>query len=403
MADKLLPVSEALRRILDGVAIMPPETVPIEEAHGRVLAEDLVASRDQPPFHASAMDGYAVKSAELERLPTTLDLAGEAQAGRPFTGSVAPRGCVRIFTGAPVPDGFDTVVIQEDIRCDGKTIHFNAPAAPGANIRPRGNDYRAGDVLLRAGAALGPRPIMLAASLGCGRLSVRRKPTVAILATGDELVLPGETPSHSQIVCSNSYGLAAMAEKAGGAPRLLGIARDTRAALDDKIALTMGCDVLVTTGGASVGDHDLVAPALAARGMALDFWKIAMRPGKPMLFGRVGAQRVLGLPGNPVSVLICARLFLVPLIRALMGTQEQEPATFKAIVTAAVPANGPRQHYMRATLSRGGDGRHLVTPAQSQDSSLVATAVASNCLIVRAVGVPALSAGDETDVMMFDF
>ncbi len=399
----LLTVEDALARILAGVETTEPERVPLARAAYRVLAEDVRATLTQPPFDASAMDGYAVRVADLAALPARLALVGESRAGQSFAGTVGPGTCVRIFTGAPVPAGADGVVIQEDTQADGSAIVIREGTSKTTHIRPRGGDFAEGEVLLGPGRALDARALMLAAATGHGTLAVRRKPVVALLATGDELVEPGTPPGPDQIVSSNPYGLAAMIEAAGATARLLGIAGDTRAALEDKIAAAAGADVLVTTGGASVGEHDLVAPALQARGMALDFWKIAMRPGKPMLFGRLGPQRVLGLPGNPVSALICARVFLIPLINRLLGREAASSAAVRARLTVPLPRNGDRQHYLRAVASRGDGGVLQVAPQSSQDSSLMRLLANSNALLVRTPDAPALPAGADVDILPMDF
>ena len=319
----LLSVEEALQRILDGVEPTPAESVPIAAAAGRTLAAPLAARLTQPPFDASAMDGYAVRHADVRTLPATLTEIGQAAAGHPFAGSVGPGQAVRIFTGAPVPAGADAVVIQENVARDGANIIVRDGVAERGNIRAQGFDFRVGDTLLEAGRRIGPRELSLAAAMGYGELPVRRRPRVAVLATGDELVQPGGSLGPGQIIASNHLGVAALAEASGAEARLLGIARDTRESLDAHIAKAGDADVLITIGGASVGDHDLVAPVLEARGMALAFWKIALRPGKPLMFGRLGDARVLGLPGNPVSAIVCARVFLVPLIHALLGRPDQ--------------------------------------------------------------------------------
>lgn len=399
----LLSVDEALARILDGVQPTGVERVPLFHAAHRILAENVRATLTQPPFDASAMDGYAVRAADVAMLPATLTLIGEARAGEGFSGSVRAGQCARIFTGAPVPEGADAIVIQENTKPDGSRVTVVVGTPDPSHIRPRGGDFAEGQILLSPGRVLDARAILLAAAMGHGTLQVRRKPVIAVLATGDELVEPGETPGRDQIVSSNPYGLGAMIASAGGEPRLLGIARDTRAALEEKIAAAADADVLVTTGGASVGDHDLVGPVLKSRGMALDFWKIAMRPGKPMLFGKLGAQRVLGLPGNPVSALICGRVFLIPLIDRLLGRESSGATAIRAQLTEPIEKNGPRQHYMRAVISRDESGGLLVTPQLSQDSSLMSPLAASNALIVRAIDAPALKAGDEVDVLPLDF
>ncbi len=399
----LLSVDDALARILDDARPIGSERVSLTEAAHRILAEEAAAKLTQPPFDASAMDGYAVRAADVASVPAVLTLIGEARAGQAFGGTVGQGQCARIFTGAPVPAGADTVVIQETTKADGNAIAFLEPAAAGANIRPRGGDFDNGQVLLLPGRVLDARAILLAAAMGHGTLEVRRKPVVAVLATGDELVEPGQRPGPGQIVSSNPYGLAAMIAAAGGAPRLLGIAADTREALEAKIAAASDADVLVTLGGASVGDHDLVLPVLKARGVMIDFWKIAMRPGKPMLFGRLNGQRILGLPGNPVSAMVCARVFLVPLIERLLGKPPALTAPIKARLTQPMKANADRLHYMRATMERDAAGALYVTPQASQDSSLTRVLAVSNALIVAAINAPALPAGSEVDVLPLDF
>ena len=399
----LLPVRDAIARILDGVTATDAEPVDLLRARGRTLASPVAAKLSQPPFDVSSMDGYAVAAGDVSTVPAELDCIGESAAGRRFLGTMTSGKCVRIFTGAAIPDGADAVVIQEDTAADGNRITIRETAKLNQNIRGRGIDFHTGDVLLDEGRILDARAITLAASMAHATLPCRRRPTVAILATGDELVLPGTPPGPDQIVCSNSYGLAALVEGAGGVAQVLGIAKDTRASLVEKIALANGADILVTTGGASVGDHDLVAPALQAAGMTLDFWKIAMRPGKPMMFGRLGTQRVLGLPGNPVSSMICGRLFLVPLIRRMLGHTNVFDQPAVANVTTGIDANGPRAHYMRATIEPNRDGLPRVTPVSSQDSSLVSPLAAASCLIVRDIGQPAAKAGDEVQILMLDF
>ena len=399
-----LSVAEALERVLADVAAIPAETVPIGQAMGRILAEPIVARLTQPPFNASAMDGYAVQSADLSVLPMRLSVVGQSAAGHPFPGRLEAGQAVRIFTGAPVPEGADTVVIQENTdAADGAVIIREGKTDLGLNIRPRGGDFSESDELLKAGRRLGARELTLAAAGGHGELNVRRRPVVAILATGDELVQPGKMPATGQIVCSNPLGVAALAAQAGAETRLLGIAKDTRESLAAHIEAARDADILITIGGASVGDHDLVGPVLEELGMSLAFWKIDMRPGKPLLFGRLGAQRVMGLPGNPVSALICARVFLVPLIREMLGLPRVEAAAVTAHLTEAVEANGPRQHYMRAILGRGEDGSHIVRPTRSQDSSLVRTLSDANALLVRPPNAPALEAGTQVPVLLLDF
>ena len=399
-----LTVAEARDKILLDVAPTPAEPIAIEAAHGRVLAADLVARLTQPPFDASAMDGYAVRSADLTGLPVTLDVIGEAAAGHPFGGRLAARQAVRIFTGAPVPDGSDAIVIQEDAERDGSRVVIRTSAVDRTHIRPRGLDFSAGAPLLAAGRRLGAREVCLAAAMGYGEVSVRRRARLALISTGDELVAPGETPGRAQIVSSNHLGVAAMAAAAGADVAFLGIARDLPESLAAHFERAGEADVLVTIGGASVGDHDLVAPVLTAQGMVLAFWKIAMRPGKPLMFGRLQQTRILGLPGNPVSALVCARLFLVPLLRALSGLPAQaEEAQLAARSAVALEANGAREHYMRATARRGDDGLALITPVRSQDSSLLSPLAEADCLLVRPVGAPAVPAGGLVSILPLDF
>ena len=403
-----LTVDEALARILDGVAPTPAEAVAIEAAHRRTLASPLAALITQPPFDASAMDGYAVRAADVTHLPATLELIGEAAAGHPFAGTASRGQAVRIFTGAPLPAGTDAVVIQENAiqeraGPDTAKVTVRDGSVDKSNVRHRGFDFREGEVLLQAGRRLGPREIALAAAMGHGQVSVRRPPRVAILSTGDELVAPGMRPGPGQIISSNHLGIAALAEAAGAEVQLLGIARDTRESLDRHFAEAEGADVIVTIGGASVGDHDLVGPVLQARGMALSFWKIAMRPGKPLMFGQLGAARVLGLPGNPVSSLVCSRIFLVPLLRALLGEPAHAQHPVQARAAVPLDANGPRQHYMRATTTPGSDGLALVTPVRSQDSSLLAPLAEADCLLVRPSMAPAVPAGTPVPILPLDF
>jgi molybdopterin molybdotransferase len=398
----LLPVDEAQRRILDGAEPLGSERVDLLGAAERVLAEDVTAKLTQPPFDASAMDGYALRAADVAPVPAELRVTGESHAGRPFTGTVGAGEAVRIFTGASVPAGADTVVIQEDTARAGNRLTVREAAARGANIRRAGGDFRAGDVLLPAGRLLDASAITLAAAGGNAALCVRRRPRVAILATGDELVEPGTTPSAGQIISSNPYGLAALVRRFGGAPRLIGIAGDTLKDLAAKLDAAADADVLVTIGGASVGDRDLVKPALEARGLALDFWKVAVRPGKPMLYGRLGPMRVLGLPGNPLSCLIAARLFLVPLLFALLGRRDAPLAERAAVLAHDLGANGPRQHYMRGVLEPG-EPLPRVTAFASQDSAHMSALAAADVLIVRPPEAPACHAGEVVRVLPLDF
>lgn len=394
----LLSVETALARVLHAIAPPDEEIVPVGEADGRVLTQDLAARLTQPPFPASAMDGYAVHGTGAAEVGDKWTVVGESAAGRGFRGSVRPGQAVRILTGAPVPAGCGTVVIQENVSRTADLIIAIDATRAGANIRPAGNDFATGDVLLARGRRLDAHALTLAAAMGYGDVPVARRPVVAILATGDELVAPGTAPGPDQIVSSNPVGLAALVTRAGGLPRDLGIAPDRMEALAKRIGEARDADVLVTVGGASVGDHDLVGPALKNEGLDLAFWKIALRPGKPLMFGRLGATRVLGLPGNPVSALITARVFLMPLIRALLGEACAAPVSEIAILTQPLEANGPRLHLMRGRLGRREDGALTVTPSRSQDSSLLSALAQADCLIVREPGAAPLTAGSAVKV-----
>jgi len=395
----LLSVDDALALVLKGLAPLDVEQVSLADAQDRVLAEDLAATLTQPPFDASAMDGYAVRSADLTALPATLDVVGEAAAGARFTGTMKPGQAVRIFTGAPVPHGADTIVIQEDTEGSAARVVVKAAASAGKHIRLRGQDFKQGEVLLRRGTTLGPRSLMLAASMNHAVLPVRRKPQVAILATGDEVMPPGSGLGPDQIVSSAGYGVAAAVAAHGGDAVPLGIARDDPESIATLASTGAGADILVTIGGASVGERDLVASALEREGLVLEFAKVAMRPGKPVLFGRLGTQRVLGLPGNPVSALLCTYVFLVPMLRAMLGVHGDGHPVPEAVLGADLPANGERQHYLRATSTWREDGTRVVRPLPSQDSSLVAALAKADCLIVQAPQAPALPQGARLKIL----
>jgi molybdopterin molybdotransferase len=393
----LTPVPVALAALLESVpGPTEAQTLPLAQCAGRVLAQDVTALRTQPPFANSAMDGYAARADDLQP-GAELRVVGEAAAGRGFSGSVGSGEAVRIFTGAPLPEGADAILIQEHAEgVGGPAIRVTEAAGKGQFVRPAGLDFATGDILLKTGRRLDSAALGLAAAAGHPTLAVRRKPLVAILATGDELVLPGEPVGPDQIVASNSFSLAALVEQAGGTALDLGIARDNHPDLAGKIeaARKAGADVLITLGGASVGEHDLVQAALKAQGMELGFWKIAMRPGKPMMMGRLGRMVALGLPGNPVSSIVCGHLFAMPLVEALLGMAD--PARDRsepAILGIDLKANDERQDYLRATVETM-DGVQSVVPFAKQDSSMLANLARAEALVIRPAFAEAARAGD---------
>jgi molybdopterin molybdotransferase len=380
----LMPVAEALRRVLDGAAPLAVHPVSLHEAHGRVLAGDLAAKRMQPPEDVSAMDGYAARATDVATVPAKLKVIGEVAAGHPFDGNVGPGQAARIFTGGVLPPGADTIVIQENTTRDGDVVAVNTSSAKGRHIRMAGLDFKTGDVLLTKGTRLSARDLALAAAMNHPIVPVYRAPKVAVLATGDELVMPGTEPGFGEIVYSNGFTTMAMARGEGCEVVDLGIAPDR---LDATVAAVRraresGADLLVTSGGASVGDYDLVQQALAAEGLALSFWKVALRPGRPMMHGRLGGMHVLGLPGNPVSSFVCSVLFLLPLIRRLSGDQDVEPRIESAVLGCDLPENDERADYLRATLTPGAT-RPVATPFMQQDSSMLAPLAKAGCLVVR--------------------
>lgn len=382
----MISVEEALAKTLDLVTALEVESAPLQAAAGRVLARDLVASRSQPPFASSAMDGYAVRGVEVEA-HAMFSVIGEAAAGHGFAGVVGAGEAVRIFTGAPLPEGADYVVIQEDVTVRGKLITLETEIEKQAYVRPLGDDFSVGD-RIRAPRVLRAGDVALAASMNAPELAVYRRPIVALIATGDELVMPGETPGADQIIASNSFGLKAMLEDAGAEVRLLPIARDTKPSLNHAFHLAESADLVVTIGGASVGDHDLVADVAQELGMERAFYKIAMRPGKPLMAGRVLNVPMVGLPGNPVSSMVCGQIFLVPMIRKMLGHPQVLPERQTARVTQDMPRNGPRAHYMRAIISEDG-----ITPLGRQDSGLLTVLSEANALLIREPMAPVIGAG----------
>lgn len=388
----MISVSDALDKLFALTTPTAVEEVTLSLAHGRTLAAPVSARRNQPPFAASAMDGYALRAEDMTE-GARFDLIGEAAAGRGFDGTVGAGQAVRIFTGAPLPDGADTVVIQEDVARDNGQIMITDPTASGANIRPAGGDFRIGDEIA-APRVISPSDVALMAAMNVPRVQVHRKPVVALIPTGDELVQPGETPGPDQIVASNSYGLHALLSEAGAEVRLLPIARDRVDALETVIGLARGADLVITIGGASVGDHDLVAGTAAGMGMEQSFYKVAMRPGKPLMAGRLGDAALIGLPGNPVSAMVCGHIFVVPVIRHMLGLGAGPAPRRLARLAVDIPENGPREHYMRARLTPEG-----LAPDQRQDSALLSVLSSSAALLVRAPNAPAAKAGDEAEYL----
>ncbi len=390
----MISVDEALQALFSLLPEMEIETVPLPEASGRVLVRDAVADRDQPPFAASAMDGYAVQ--ETSALPgASFDVIGEAAAGHRFAGTVGAGQAVRIFTGAPVPDNATRVIIQEDVTREGDHITLGAELDSKFHIRPAGSDFRAGDKL-NAPRLLRPSDIALLASMNVAEVPVARRPDVALISTGDELVMPGEIPGPDQIIASNTFGLKAHLEMIGARARILPIARDSRPLLEAAFDLAKDADLIVTIGGASVGDHDLVGDVAADLGMDRAFYKIAMRPGKPLMAGRLGDAMMVGLPGNPVSAMVCGHVFLAPVIRAMLGLGMSPAPRQTARLGADLPANGPREHYMRAVVRDG-----VITAETRQDSALLTVLANANALLLRPAGDTSRQAGSVVSYLPF--
>jgi molybdopterin molybdotransferase len=397
----LLSVADALARVLDGVEPLPRQDAPLIEADGRVLAEDVAALRTQPPADLSAMDGYAVRAADVAKVPVTLKLVGEVAAGHPFEGAVGTGEAARIFTGGVVPPGADCIVIQENTERDGDRVTVKAPSPAGRHIRRAGLDFREGQVLLSRGRRLSDRDLMLAAAMSHPTVPVRRRPKVAVLGTGDELKAPGSALGPGEIVYSNGFALMAMVRSEGAEVLDLGIVPDrvepTVAAI--RRARESQADVLLTTGGASVGDYDLIQRGLAAEGLVLSFWRVALRPGRPLMHGQLGAMQVLGLPGNPVSAYVCAFLFLVPLLRRLAGRTDLSAAPESAVLGCDLPENDERADYLRATLRPGPNGTQIATPVRVQDSSMMAALASADCLVIREPFAPAAAAGSRCVIL----
>ncbi len=399
MPGKLLPVREAHARVIAAFDPLPTETVSIAEAAGRTLAVAPKARLTQPPSDLSAMDGYAVRAEDVPAAPSTLTLVGEAPAGGSYDHALKPGEAVRIFTGGPLPMGADSIVIQEDTKADGRKITILDAPRPGRHIRKAGLDFSAGDAPLAAGRTLTTRDVALAAAMNLPWLSVYRKPRVAILSTGDELVMPGEPVGRNQIVSSSGIAVAALVSGWGGDPTLFDIARDDPQLIQECIAAGAQHDILITLGGASVGDHDLVQDALKAQGFAMDFWRIAMRPGKPLMFAAKERARVLGLPGNPVSTMVCSLLFLKPAMDRMLGQAGDIVATVPATLAVDVKGNDQREDYVRSKLTRGPNGALTVDPHKIQDSSMLSVLAWCDAFMLRPPQDPARKAGDTVQVI----
>ncbi|MEM9582046.1 MAG: gephyrin-like molybdotransferase Glp [Pseudomonadota bacterium] len=385
----MITVDEALAALFALVDPLPSEPVPLIDAAGRVLSETVAATRAQPPFAASAMDGYAI--IDEARPGLSLAVVGEAAAGHAFTGAIQTGQAVRIFTGAPLPEGATRVIIQEDVKRDGDLITLQDSLDNRTYIRPAGGDFEIG-ATLAGPRRLGPADVALLASMNCPSVAVTRKPTIALIATGDELVMPGEDPRDDQIIASNTFGLKAMFEAAGADVRMIPIAKDTETSLAMALDLAQGSDLIVTIGGASVGDHDIVGKVAADQGLERSFYKVAMRPGKPLMAGRIGVSTLIGLPGNPVSSMVCGEIFILPILDKMLGFEASPRRRQKGILSKSLPANGPREHYMRARqdpLSRQIEG------FERQDSSLLTVLARANALIVRPPHDPERQAGEE--------
>jgi molybdopterin molybdotransferase len=397
----MISVAEAQARIVEGLTPTPPETVALAEAAGRVTAEPVVARLTQPPADVSAMDGYALRSAD-GAAGAVLRVIGSAPAGHPFPARLGRGEAVRIFTGSVVPEGADAVLLQEDAERDGDRVILREAALEGRHIRRAGQDFRAGEAVIPAGKRLGARDIGLAAAANHPWLVVHRQPRLAILATGDEIALPGEPIPPGGIVSSNTHALAALARAAGADPMVLPVARDDHAAIASVADWVSGADMLLTSGGASVGEHDLVQAALTERGLVVDFWKIAMRPGKPLMAGRLGSVPMIGLPGNPVSAMVCAILYVMPALARLSGLPGDPPPTVPARLGAPLRANDHRADFLRGRLTRSDTVELIATAFERQDSAMMKLLADADALILRAPHAPALEAGAAVQVIRLD-
>lgn len=397
----MLSVDEARARILAGLRPTPAEIVALADAWNRVIAAPVIARLTQPPADVSAMDGYALRAADGV-LGATLSVIGAAPAGHPFAGQVAAGQAVRLFTGSIVPAGADAILLQEDATRDGDRVQVDEAVVAGRHIRRVGQDFAHGDTVVPAARRMTARDVGLAAAANHPWITVRRRPRIGILATGDEIAMPGEPIPSGGIVSSNSHALAALVRAGGGEPTVLPIAHDTTDAIAAVADAVGGLDMLVTTGGASVGDHDLVISGLQTRGLVMDFWQIAMRPGKPLLFGRLGAVPVLGLPGNPVSAMVCAVLFLGPALARLSGLPAAPPPVTAAVLGAPVKQNDHRADHLRATIATAADGRPVATPFPVQDSAMLRRLALADALILRPPHAPALDPGAEVPVIRLD-
>ena len=398
--NKMISVAEALAKVTGGVQRVSAEQVALPDALGRVLASDVAARLTHPPAAVSAMDGYAVRAQDVTEVPVTLKQIGESAAGSRFNGSVGAGETVRIFTGAPLPGGTDTIIIQEDTDAKKNVITIKESATEGNFVRPAGLDFSEGEVLLKAGRVLTARDLGLAAAMNVPWLDVRRRPRIAYTATGDEVVMPGDPLGPDQIISSNSVALGAYIETLGGVPVNLGIARDTEDSLRQVFEGARGVDLLITMGGASVGDYDFVRKVLSAEGMDLGFYKVAMRPGKPLIFGHLGAVPVLGLPGNPVSAGVTSAIFLQAAMAVMLGLDDGGNAPAAALLGRGLGPNDFRQDYLRATLTTDADGNLVATPFERQDSAMMARLAQADCLVVRPPEAPAAAKGDRVEIIM---